>query len=122
MSNTIEIHRPVETTSIPFDANENALREKIFEVVIPQLRDEKCFGAGIAEQMFHTLNAPEDMLNDVELKIANIFRAKRHYSLSTGDIVVVDGECFLCQSVGWKKLENPIYPLVDPTQVERAII
>jgi hypothetical protein len=99
MANSIEIHRPSE-----FHADENAPRTKIYEAVIPQLRDKEYFGAGIAEQMFHTLNAPEDMLNEVELEIANDFRAKKHYSLSTGDIVVVDGVGFLCQSVGWKEV------------------
>jgi hypothetical protein len=120
MSNLIEIHRPSESRGA-FDADEHALRDKIYEAVIPQIQKERG-GEHVAELVFHILNAPEEMLSEVELKIANDFRAKKHYSLSTGDIVVVDGEYFLCESFGWKKLENPIYPLVDPMQVERVII
>ena len=55
------------------------------------------------------------VLDEAELEIATDFRGKRHYSLSTGDLVVVDGEYFLCESFGWKKLENPIYPLIKNT-------
>ena len=124
MSNLIEIHRPVELRGA-FDADEHALREKIYEAVIPQSKlnfPGVRIGEKVAEYVFHILNAPEDMLSEVELKIADDFRAKKHYSLSTGDIVVVDGEYFLCESFGWKKLENPIYPLVDPAQVERVTI
>ncbi len=121
MNSTIEIHRPCETRAIAFDAGEHALREKIYEVDVPQINQIR-IGAEVAEHMFHILNAPEELLCEEELKIANDFRAKKHYSLSCGDIVVVDGEYFLCQSIGWKKLENPIYPLVDPMQVEKAIV
>ena len=110
--NKIEIHRPYDSRGA-FDADEHAGRELIFEVNLPQLRDNEYFGAEVAEQIFHTLNAPEEMLTEVELNIAKDFRSKKHYSLSTGDIVVVDGEHFLCVSLGWKKLENPIYPLIN---------
>jgi hypothetical protein len=120
MNNTIEIHRPSDLRGA-FDADEHALRDKIYEAVIPQIKKER-FGEEVAELMFHVLNAPEEMLSEVELKIANDFRAKKHYSLSTGDIVVVDGDHFLCESFGWKKLENPIYPLINNTNVERVII
>ena len=114
MNNTIEIHRPCETRAIAFDAGEHALREKIYEADFPQSfrMNYVRIGEEVAEYVFHVLNAPEEILSEEELKIANDFRSKKHYSLSCGDIVVVDGEYFLCQSIGWKKLENPIYPLV----------
>ena len=120
MSNSIEIHRPTNRRD-QWDADEFATRTKIYEAVIPQIKKER-FGEEVAELMFHILNAPEEMLSEVELKIANDFRAPGNYSLSTGDIVVVDGEYFLCESFGWKKLENPIYPLVHHTLVEKVII
>ena len=114
MSNSIEIHRPSELRGA-FDADEHALRDKIYKADFPQSfkMDHVRIGEEVAEYVFHVLNAPEEMLSEVELKIANNFRAPGNYSLSTGDIVVVDGEYFLCESFGWKKLEDPIYPLID---------
>jgi hypothetical protein len=108
--NKIEIHRPYDSRGA-FDADEHAGRELIFKCDLPQIKKER-FAEEAAELVFHILNAPEEMLSEVELNIANDFRAQRHYSLSTGDIVVVDGEYFLCESFGWKKIENPIYPLI----------
>ncbi len=60
-----------------------------------------------AEQMFHILNAPEELLEDWQLPIAEEFRALDNYSLSVGDIVEVDGTQWLCESFGWKELEAP---------------
>ena len=114
--NTIEIHRPSELRGA-FDADEHTLRDKIYEADFPQsfIGDYKRIGEEVAEYVFHVLNAPDEILDEAELQIANDFRGKKHYSLSTGDIVVVDGEYFLCESFGWKKIENPIYPLIKNT-------
>jgi hypothetical protein len=38
------------------------------------------------------------------LSIAKEFRALGNYSLSTGDVVEVDGTKFLCESFGWKEI------------------
>ena len=103
MNSTIEIHRPCETRAIAFDAGEHALREKIYEVDVPQINQIR-IGAEVAEHVFHILNAPEELLCEEELKIANDFRAPGNYSLSTGDIVEVDGVGFLCESFGWKEV------------------
>lgn len=123
MSNSIKIHRPLEFRG-SFDADEHTLREKIYEAVIPKSfkMNHERIGEEVAEYVFHILNAPEEMLSEKEIEIANDFRAPGNYSLSTGDIVVVDGEHFLCESFGWKKLENPIYPLVHHTLVEKVFI
>ena len=110
MSNTIKIHRPTNRRD-QWDADEHTFRSTIYEAVIPQIKKKRS-GAEVAELMFHVLNAPEELLDEVELNIANDFRASDNYSLSTGDIVEVDGEHFLCESIGWKKIEEPIYPLV----------
>lgn len=105
MSNSIKIHRPSELRG-SFDADENAPRTKIYEAVIPQSFKMDCvrIGEEVAEYVFHILNAPEEMLDEEELKIANDFRAPGNYSLSTGDIVEVDGVRFLCESFGWKEV------------------
>ena len=60
-----------------------------------------------AEQMFHILNAPEEMLSNWEQALARDFRKDSNYSLSVGDVVEVDGEQFLCESFGWKELNEP---------------
>jgi len=113
MSNTIKIHRPTNHRD-QWDADEHTLRSTIYEAVFPQSfkMDHVRIGEEVAEYVFHVLNAPEELLNEVELDIVNKFRAMKHYSLSTGDIVEVDGEHFLCESIGWKKIEDPIYPLI----------
>ncbi len=105
MSNSIEIHRPTNRRD-QWDADENTPRSKIYEAVIPQsfIMDHKRIGEEVADFVFHILNAPQEMLNEAELKIATDFRDLGNYSLSTGDIVVVDGEHFLCESVGWNKI------------------
>jgi len=105
MSNSIKIHRPINSR-YAFEADEFATRTKIYEAVIPQLANNLQIKSGmqIAERMFHILNAPEEMLSEVEIEIANDFRAPGNYSLSTGDIVEVDGVRFLCESFGWKEV------------------
>jgi hypothetical protein len=100
--NKIKIYRPHEFRG-SFDAAENTPRTKIFETVLLQNKKE-CVGEEVAELMFHILNAPKEMLSEVEVNIANDFRAPGNYSLSTGDVVEVDGVAFLCESVGWKEI------------------
>ena len=102
MSNSIKIHRPTNRRD-QWDADEHTLRSTIYEAVIPQIKKERV-GAEVAELMFHILNAPEEMLSEEEINIANDFRAPGNYSLSTGDIVEVDGVRFLCESFGWKEV------------------
>ena len=102
MSNSIKIHRPINSR-YAFEADEFATRNKIYEAVIPQIKKERV-GEAVAVLMFHILNAPEEMLSEEEIEIANDFRAPGNYSLSTGDIVEVDGVGFLCESFGWKEV------------------
>ena len=102
MSNSIKNHRPINSR-YAFEADEFATRNKIYEAVIPQIKKERV-GEEVAELMFHILNAPEEMLSEEEIEIANDFRAPGNYSLSTGDIVEVDGVGFLCESFGWKEV------------------
>lgn len=105
MSNSIKIHRPSEFRG-SFDADEHAPRTKIYEAVIPKSfkMNHERIGEEVAEYVFHILNAPEEMLSEEELKIANDFRAPGNYSLSKGDVVEVDGASFLCESFGWKEV------------------
>ena len=102
MSNSIKIHRPINSR-YAFEADEFVTRNKIYEAVIPQIKKERV-GEEVAELMFHILNAPEEMLSEKEIEIANDFQAPGNYSLSTGDIVEVDGVGFLCESFGWKEV------------------
>jgi len=112
MSNIVKIHRPTNRRD-QWDADEHTLRSKIYEAVIPQIQKERG-GEHVAELMFHILNAPKELLSEQELDIAYDFADYADmYSLSTGDVVEVDGEHFLCESFGWRKIENPIYPLVN---------
>jgi hypothetical protein len=105
MSNSIKIHRPTNHRD-QWDADENTPRTKVYEAVIEydSRNHKRSIGEEVAEYMFHILNAPEDMLSEVEINIANDFRAPGNYSLSTGDIVEVDGVGFLCESFGWKEV------------------
>jgi hypothetical protein len=57
-------------------------------------------GSDAAEQAFHIFNAPEDMLQEWQRFIAKGYKGP---SLSVGDVVEVDGEEYLCCSVGWEK-------------------
>ena len=60
-----------------------------------------------AEQMFHIFNAPEEILSNWEQALAKDFRKDGNYSLSVGDVVEVKGKQFLCESFGWKELDEP---------------
>jgi hypothetical protein len=105
MSNTIKIHRPTNHRD-QWDADEKTPRSKIYETVIHKSfkMNHERIGEEVAEYVFHILNAPEEMLSEVELNIANDFRGPGNHSLSTGDVVEVDGESFLCESFGWKQI------------------
>ena len=58
-------------------------------------------GSNACEQCFHIFNAPEEMLNEYEQVIRN--NAVGGASLSVGDVVEVDGEEYICCSMGWEK-------------------
>ena len=66
--------------------------------VYTYLTDAK--GSDAAEQAFHIFNAPEEMLQEWQKFVAQGYKGP---SLSVGDIVEVDGEDYLCCSLGWKK-------------------
>jgi hypothetical protein len=57
-------------------------------------------GETAAEEAFHLLNAPLDLLSPWQ---RDIVRDHRSHSLSVGDVVEVDGEKYLCASRGWIK-------------------
>ena len=103
MSNVIKIYRPVSRFN-QFDADENAERKFVYAIVLPEIKKERV-AEQAAELMFHILNAPEEILSEIERKIASGFRSiEGNYSLSTGDVVEVDGTKFLCESFGWKEI------------------
>ena len=106
--NNIKVHRPINRR-YAFEADEFVTREIIFEYELPTIKKER-FAEEVAELVFHITNAPEEMLSEEELRVVKAFRGKGNYSLSTGDIVEVDGDMFLCESIGWRK--------VDPNTIE----
>lgn len=57
-------------------------------------------GSDAAEQAFHIFNAPESMLQEWQKYIQQGYSGP---SLSVGDVVEVNGEEYLCCSVGWEK-------------------
>ena len=104
--NKIKIHRPINRR-YAFEADEFVTRKTIFEYDLPTIKKER-FAEEAAELVFHITNAPEEMLSEEELEVAKAFRDEGNYSLSTGDIVEVDGDMFLCESIGWKKVDPSI--------------
>lgn len=66
--------------------------------VYTYLTDAK--GSDAAEQAFHIFNAPESMLQEWQKYIQQGYSGP---SLSVGDVVEVNGEEYLCCSVGWEK-------------------
>ena len=102
MNYYIRIFRPTDRRAA-FDGVPKGERALIHTTTLESDIDDQ-FGERIAERVFHILNAPEEMLSEAERNIANDFRAKKHYSLSTGDVVEVDGVGFLCESIGWKEV------------------
>jgi hypothetical protein len=103
--NNIKIHRPINSR-YAFEADEFAARKTVFDYDLTNETERSA--EEIAELVFHMTNAPKEMLSEQELKFASAFRDKGNYSLSTGDIVEVDGEHFLCESIGWRKVDRAI--------------
>jgi len=66
--------------------------------VYTYLTDKKDHEA--CEEAFHIFNAPLELLNEWQRYIAKSYSGT---SLSVGDIVEVNGEDYMCCSVGWKK-------------------
>lgn len=62
------------------------------------LTDSK--GIDACEEAFTIFNAPEDYLEEWQKFIARGYKGP---SLSVGDIVEVNGEDYLCCSIGWEK-------------------
>jgi hypothetical protein len=62
-------------------------------------------GQEAAEEAFHIFNAPESMLEEWQQYIARGYSGP---SLSVGDIVEVNGEEYLCCSMGWKKRDETL--------------
>jgi len=62
------------------------------------LTDKK--GQEAAEEAFHIFNAPADLLEEWQQFIQQGYTFP---SLSVGDLVEVNGEDYLCCSVGWEK-------------------
>ena len=62
-------------------------------------------GQEAAEEAFHIFNAPEDMLKEWQ---QYLMKGYSDQSLSVGDIVEVNGEEYLCCSVGWKKRSDQL--------------
>lgn len=58
----------------------------------------KHLGETAAEEAFKIFNAPEEFLDDDEMRIVKQYRG---HSLSVGDVVQVDGVDYLCSGVGW---------------------
>ncbi len=56
-------------------------------------------GSDAAEEMF-------DLTNNPSRSSERLQKYGRNRSLSTGDIVTVDGVDFVCMSIGWKELES----------------
>ena len=62
-------------------------------------------GSDAAEQAFHIFNAPESMLAEWQRYIQQGYSGP---SLSVGDIVEVNGEDYLCCSMGRKKRDEAL--------------
>ena len=87
----------------PFEANWDLPRKHTYTYFTSKE------GEAAAEQAFHIFNAPDSMLKDYELNIAQEARSKAFgvHSLSVGDVVQISGPDlgvtvdYLCASRGW---------------------
>jgi len=80
--------------------------EDIKKRVFHYIDDVHRWDSDILERAFELFNAPLEYLNDDDLKIARRYRNERLRSLSVGDVVEVDNVKYLCEAVGWRKLEK----------------
>jgi hypothetical protein len=59
----------------------------------------------LAEDAFRLFNAPEESITQkYDLKITLRYRANKLRSLSVGDLVMIDGEVFACEKMGFRHL------------------
>jgi hypothetical protein len=68
-------------------------------------------GYGAAEEAFHIFNAPLELLQEWQQYISKGYSGT---SLSVGDIVQVNGEEYLCCSIGWKTRTDEEEKIVLP--------
>ena len=80
--------------------------EDIKKRVFHYIDDVHRWDSDILERAFELFNAPLEYLDDDDLKIARRYRSERLRSLSVGDVVEVDNVKYLCEGVGWRKLER----------------
>ena len=55
-------------------------------------------GRAIADEAFHILNAPDELLNIQQQQIAQYSKG---HSLSVGDVVEAEGIEYMCAPMGW---------------------
>ena len=58
-----------------------------------------------AEEAYILTNAPDLLLNERLTNLRHQYYSRVKRPLYAGDVVVVDGESFLCLNDGWKKLQ-----------------
>lgn len=58
------------------------------------------------EYLFHATNAPAELIDTEQRWIAERFICFQEHSISVGDVLIINNEAFLCDNVGWKKIEN----------------
>ena len=84
-------------TKNPAELAQKLLAEGYYKVqgtmAVPDLE-----GEAVAEEIFDLTNNPSRQDERDELY------GRRYRSVSVGDVVVVDGERFLCASMGWERL------------------
>jgi hypothetical protein len=68
----------------------------------------------ICEQAFEALNVGED-------ELAQQYRARRLRSLSSGDVLVIDGQAYSCESLGWRARSDDELRVIAGEAADREI-
>lgn len=61
----------------------------------------------LLEWIFEATNAPDQLLDDEQRFIRKSFFDAKQYSISRGDVLLVNDELYKCKMVGWEKVECP---------------
>lgn len=60
----------------------------------------------LLEWLFESTNAPESFLDEEQMFIRKTFFKAELYSISRGDLLLVNDELYKCKMVGWEKVSR----------------
>ncbi len=99
LTSTVSLYRSLEH-QFQDDADDRQ-RMITMRVIAPKNDPEK-----ILEWLFAATNAPESLLDAEQMFIRQSFANARLYSISRGDVIMLDDVMYKCKMAGWEEVSS----------------